>query len=299
MPMEPQMNTRFDEHVNVTGKVVSDEHLSTLVKGCKFLMTRVPSQNRRHFNESVRKSFLTDLEMFRAILGTLDAPEVRDLVRWKAREPYVDHIDLLVKEAHAPITEWHQDRPYWEWDEPASMFTLWVALEDVDQSNGCLRIAGVTDTVMPHKKKVYDEQSGFWQYVIDDSQVDLSSFPVREIPLKAGNAVAFDSFVIHSAFANSIDVPRYSFKIVFGGRSGRRKRGGGNVLELTKIGWGVNRSLNYLPAFLLANAKTELKPRVRKVLDPFQAQVSVAWRAMSSRGRTREGRAPENQAETH
>jgi phytanoyl-CoA hydroxylase len=33
---------------------------------------------------------------------------------------------------------WHQDAPYWPIIEPATQATAWIALDDVDEENGCM-----------------------------------------------------------------------------------------------------------------------------------------------------------------
>jgi len=255
-----------NRHFQVLDRVLSSDDVATLESRCRSLMAKVPPETKRHFNDKVRKQFLTDRRMFQTMLAVLDAPQVRDFIRARASQPYIDHVDLLIKEAHGPVTAWHQDGPYWRWDKPPSMFTLWVALGDVDESNGCLRVAGDVDEFLPHRKNVYDEANGYWQFVIDESLVDVSSYPVQTIPLKSGCAVAFDSFVIHSAFANATDLPRFSFKVVFGDRAHRDARGGDHVMALTGLEHRINRQFNYLPAFVAVNAKKLLKPRLRAVL---------------------------------
>jgi ectoine hydroxylase-related dioxygenase (phytanoyl-CoA dioxygenase family) len=253
------------KHFSVMGQVLSQRDVATLIERCRTLMARVPPEKNRHFNDKVRKQFLTDRHMFRTMLAVLDAPAVLDAIRARARAPYVDHVDLLIKEAHGPVTAWHQDGPYWGWDRPPSMFTIWVALGDVDESNGCLRIAGDLDELLPHKKYVYDQTNQYWQYVIDESQAELSRYAVTSVPLRAGSAVLFDSFAVHSAFANPSETARFAFKIVLGDLASRTGRGGQRMMALSGAGHRLNRKLDYLPAFLRVNATTALQPTLQAV----------------------------------
>ena len=43
---------------------------------------------------------------------------------------------------HGGINNWHQDAPYWPilrpLDDPGMPITAWVALDDVDEENGCM-----------------------------------------------------------------------------------------------------------------------------------------------------------------
>ncbi len=38
------------------------------------------------------------------------------------------------------VNHWHQDGPYWPILTPKSQVTAWVALDDVDEENGCMRM---------------------------------------------------------------------------------------------------------------------------------------------------------------
>ena len=39
---------------------------------------------------------------------------------------------------HGGINNWHQDAPYWPVLKPETPVTAWIALDDVDESNGCM-----------------------------------------------------------------------------------------------------------------------------------------------------------------
>ncbi len=39
---------------------------------------------------------------------------------------------------HGGINNWHQDAPYWPVLQPPTPVTAWIALDDVDESNGCM-----------------------------------------------------------------------------------------------------------------------------------------------------------------
>src|SRR5438034_383879 len=52
---------------------------------------------------------------------------------------YVWHDQIQYKPAkHGGVNNWHQDAPYWPVLKPATPVTAWVALDDVDESNGCM-----------------------------------------------------------------------------------------------------------------------------------------------------------------
>ena len=56
-------------------------------------------------------------------------------------EPVIDHAVLLFKKPGGVETGWHQDRAYWATrDENASIFSVWIALEDITEERGALNL---------------------------------------------------------------------------------------------------------------------------------------------------------------
>ncbi|HEX3814829.1 MAG TPA: phytanoyl-CoA dioxygenase family protein [Mycobacteriales bacterium] len=95
-------------------------------------------------------------------LGTEDRPVWQIVNIWQASKPYADLIrNPRITEEIAQLTEaaelriwhdqiqykpaqqggtntWHQDAPLWPVLRPNTQVTAWVALDDVDVSNGCM-----------------------------------------------------------------------------------------------------------------------------------------------------------------
>jgi hypothetical protein len=201
----------------------------------------------RHFNAKLRKSYLNHYSLFRNLVRILDQEALRVVLAKYLEHPVIDHIDLLVKDAAGPETFFHQDRPYWvNFDNPPSMRTLWLPLVDVAVENGCLRVApGKPQEVLPHAPREHSANSG--QLVIEEKvEAELKRSAV-DVPLRAGAAMMFDSFVIHGAHPNKVDRPRYAFKIVFGD-AGSMKAGRGYKAHGKR--WEASRKLGHLPFFL-------------------------------------------------
>ncbi len=117
------------------------------------------------------------------------------------------------------ITPPHQDN-YYFCLAPASVVTIWLALDPVDAENGCLRyvsgshLSGFRDH---EKSKVLGFSQGITGYSADDF--------VREVavPLQPGDAVAHHGMIIHRADANSSQTrQRRSLAMVFRGISCHR-----------------------------------------------------------------------------
>ncbi len=114
------------------------------------------------------------------------------------------------------VTPPHQDN-YYFCLKPPQVITIWLALDEVDAENGCLRyVAGShREGYRPHARS---QILGFSQGISDYGPSDF----VREVavPLKPGDAVAHHGMTIHRADANMSAVRhRRSFAMVFRGVS--------------------------------------------------------------------------------
>lgn len=117
------------------------------------------------------------------------------------------------------VTPPHQDN-YYFCLVPANVVTIWLALDDVDAENGCLRYVDGSHRqgFRPHSRS---QILGFSQGITDYSHEDFS----REVAvcLRPGDAVAHHGMTIHRADANlSATRHRRSFALVFQGASCRR-----------------------------------------------------------------------------
>lgn len=117
------------------------------------------------------------------------------------------------------VTPPHQDNFYFSL-APANVVTLWMALDEVDTENGCLRYVDGSHLrgFRPHAKS---KILGFSQGITDFSADDFS----REVAvrLSPGDVVAHHGMTIHRADANlSTTRHRRSFAMVYRGVSCRR-----------------------------------------------------------------------------
>ena len=113
----------------------------------------------------------------------------------------------------------HQDN-YYFCLEPPQVLTMWLALDDVDEENGCLRyIEGShLEGIRPHNRT---KTLGFSQGISDYSDLDRA----REtpVPAKPGDVLIHHGNTIHRADPNqSTTRHRRSFGMVFQGTSAVR-----------------------------------------------------------------------------
>ncbi|MAT16133.1 MAG: phytanoyl-CoA dioxygenase [Planctomyces sp.] len=139
---------------------------------------------------------------------------------------------LLGEEAHSKTPEWfnkppemnhptppHQDNYYFSLTPP-QVLTMWLALDDVDEENGCLRYVPGShrEPIRAHgRTKVL----GFSQGIDDYSESDFA----REVAIhmQPGDVAIHHGDTIHRADANrSADRHRRSLALVFRGVSCQR-----------------------------------------------------------------------------
>jgi phytanoyl-CoA hydroxylase len=117
------------------------------------------------------------------------------------------------------VTPPHQDN-YYFCLKPAQVITIWLALDQVDAENGCLRyVAGShLEGYRPHTRS---QILGFSQGISDYGPSDFAREVV--VSLQPGDAVAHHGMTIHRADANMSAVRhRRSFAMVFRGVSCER-----------------------------------------------------------------------------
>ena len=138
----------------------------------------------------------------------LSEPAACDQPEWFNKPPGTNH-----------VTPPHQDN-YYFCLAPASVVTIWMALDPADAENGCLRyVAGSHREGF--RKHARSKILGFSQGIVDYTADDFTR--ERAILLQPGDAVAHHGMTVHRADANhSPTRHRRSFALVFKGQSCRR-----------------------------------------------------------------------------
>lgn len=117
------------------------------------------------------------------------------------------------------VTPPHQDN-YYFCLSPPNVVTLWLALDDVDDENGCLQYVPGSHR-LPIRPHAPSNVLGFSQAITDYGDADRAA-EVR-IHLAPGDVVAHHGNTIHRADANRSPIRnRRAFAMVFKGKSCRR-----------------------------------------------------------------------------
>ena len=127
------------------------------------------------------------------------------------------HDQLLYKPGEGEATTsvnvgWHQDYFYWQAAQAPTLLTAWVAFDDVDEANGCLRVIPRS-----HTWGLIDVNNFFAQD-LDEQQAKMKSpdgKPVETVPLvmKAGQVSFHHALTLHGSGPNTTANPRRSLAV--------------------------------------------------------------------------------------
>ena len=147
-------------------------------------------------------------------------------------EPVVDHAVLLFKKPGGVETEWHQDRACWATrDKDASIFSVWIALEDITEERGALNLVKSNEVSMSEignfnngkliDHELIEDKKGGFPLLIKGELIPKIESDVKVVNLKRGSAVLFDSFEPHMSRENSSNTPRLAMKIAYSERANK------------------------------------------------------------------------------
>lgn len=110
-------------------------------------------------------------------------------------------------------TPWHQDTPYWPFNEAeAGAMSIWITLDDVDERNGCMAFVPKSHKLGKLKGIDLANPQNIFEYV-EGGQTTVQQ-PVV-VPLRAGSCTFHNGLTFHYAHANSTDRPRRVLAIIY------------------------------------------------------------------------------------
>ena len=140
-------------------------------------------------------------EILDAVTGLLGP----DLRLWKSK--------AFVKFPGIGKVNWHQDVPHWD-ILPARAITAWVALSDVDEANGCVRVLPGSHREGPRTAS-QDTTSALLSAGLTCPVTAEEAARSTPMLLKAGQFSLHDGMVIHASGANSTDAPRIGLALIY------------------------------------------------------------------------------------
>jgi hypothetical protein len=123
-----------------------------------------------------------------------------------------DH--ALAKPAHhGALTPWHQDDAFRDGFYQHNEVSIWLALQDTDESNGCLAFVKGShlQPVLPHRSFTGNAKVHALECYEGWAESDIEF-----CPLKAGDCTVHTNRTLHGAGPNISAQPRYGYVLVFG-----------------------------------------------------------------------------------
>lgn len=188
--------------------------------------------------DRVMEAFATSPKLGRIAALLLGVPEI-----------YLWHDQVLYKPGESGASGnvgWHQDKGYWASASTTDMITAWVAFEDVDEENGCMRfVAG------SHRWGLVNE-SDFFNPDLEGQRSRMrlpGGAEWREVPaiLKAGQASFHHCMTLHGSGPTRSDRPRRSIAVHM--MSGETRLVAGNKHANERIFGGADGQLYRGPRF--------------------------------------------------
>lgn len=182
---------------------------------------------QRHFVAGGKGFFMT-LQGLGFLKDIMTAVRRSSPILDRFADPAVEHAYMLIKSEKAPATPLHQDRAFWgrREAEPASMLTLWFALEDIDDRRGALRLTtgGETDRMdalntdrrVYHHVQTHFDDSGNFSRVIQDVALPEIEASLRTVCPCGGDMIVFDAYEPHASVPHDGERARMAFKVVLG-----------------------------------------------------------------------------------
>lgn len=126
------------------------------------------------------------------------------------------------------VNMWHQDAPYWPILEPKNqMLTAWVALDDVDEENGCMRM-------VPGSHK-WGDQIKFLHTIKSfdamPTEFEGHKLEVVSCPVPKGTVHFHHSLTWHGSGANSSGRPRRAIALHYLNERIHYQAAGGHVMK--------------------------------------------------------------------
>ena len=159
---------------------------------------------------------------FERVLSDRLAPAVLERLGLPAIVFFQDNLVWKPPGTKEPLA-WHQDFSYWPLSEPGGA-TLWLALDDVDAGNGCMRyVPGshlwgerrAADFVVGAGQPTTPSATGTQDPKLPPLEVDETKLTVLDVPLRAGEAVLHHPLLWHMSPGNPSIRERRAWSLTF------------------------------------------------------------------------------------
>jgi ectoine hydroxylase-related dioxygenase (phytanoyl-CoA dioxygenase family) len=237
LPTEADVEFYQENGYWIAPRILSDAEIETLrehhacVIAGQYETGRTPWARDPAVGEPINRivkidnTYWTDTAMARLALHPVIGAMAARLARAQAIRLW--HDQLLFKPPSSGAVGhvgWHQDYHYWQCTTPAELLTAWVALDDVNEENGCMQVVPGS-----HKWGLQPE-GNFFDKDLEGLQKRIEAtsgkpFVTANCILPVGSLSFHHCLTIHGSGANQTSRPRRSL-VVHLMPEGTRYRGG-------------------------------------------------------------------------
>lgn len=149
-------------------------------------LKRFPRMFNMHHWDTVSRAWLLDERIRRCLVAMLD------------QEPYAIQTMLYFKPPGSRGQALHQDQYYLR-ARPGTSIAAWMALDTIDEANGCLQVVPDTQD-LPLICPIEANQSESFTNIVVPLPPGLAPIPIR---LEPGDVLFFNGQLIHGSFPNT------------------------------------------------------------------------------------------------
>jgi phytanoyl-CoA hydroxylase len=181
-----------------------------------------------------------------------------------ANELRVWHDQIQYKPAGiGGVNAWHQDWPYWPILDRPTQVTAWVALDDVDESNGCMS--------MVPGSHLWGNQVQFLHTITDfkamPARFDGHDLQVRLCPVGKGEVHYHHGLTWHGSQANTSGRPRRALAIHLMTEQNRYVASGTHVMkQFVEVADGEPLRGQHFPLVWSRSQEEPARPRERQAV---------------------------------
>lgn len=166
-------------------------------------------------------------EAFRTLLSKQKVlEEIAQLTDATALRIWHDQIQFKPAQEGGPLS-WHQDAPLWPIIMPMTEVSAWVALDNVDESNGCMR--------MVPGSHLWGNQIGFLRGLsnLEEMPVKFNGHKVDVMmcPVMQGEVHYHHALTWHGSHSNSSNRPRRAIAIHYMTQDARYQASGEHAMK--------------------------------------------------------------------
>jgi len=220
------------------GKVLGDDEVEILRSE---IMRTIEERDRTDIPQPVmvRNLSKTDAPVWQIVDIWMSSPPFRTLIGnpqitrglaqlTDATELRIWHDQIQYKPAQiGGVNMWHQDAPYWPIIAPMTEVTGWVALDDADESNGCMSMVPGS-----HLWGNYiDFLHTFKSYEDMPAEYDGHAIEVVRCPVKKGEVHYHHALTWHGSHANTSGRPRRAVALHYMTQDARFVAAGNHVMK--------------------------------------------------------------------